>query len=66
MKEHNAVMDLAAQYEMSTAPQKTRTDATARARRLELLKRTAGIWKDRADVPKDGLAYQQEERAEWD
>lgn len=66
MKEHNVVMDTVAPYDVAVASAETRTDAADRARRLQLLQRTAGIWKDRADVPKDGLDYQREERAEWD
>lgn len=36
-----------------------------RARRLGALKAVEGLWKDRTDIPKDGLAYQEEMRAEW-
>ncbi|NHZ33252.1 hypothetical protein [Massilia rubra] len=37
-----------------------------RARRLEVLKGTFGMWKGRPDLPQDGLQYQLEMRAEWD
>lgn len=37
-----------------------------RSRRRDILKQTAGIWKDRDDQPKDGLEYQMQARAEWD
>lgn len=33
--------------------------------RAAALKSVFGIWKDRQDVPEDGLAYQQEMRVEW-
>ncbi|CAN7586871.1 hypothetical protein LJR289_004235 [Pseudoduganella sp. LjRoot289] len=36
-----------------------------RARRMAALKRVAGIWKDRPDIPADGLEYQRAMRAEW-
>lgn len=42
------------------------SDMAETSRRRALLQRTAGMWKDRVDVPKDGLRYQREERAEWD
>lgn len=37
-----------------------------RARRLEVLMGTFGMWKGREDLPQDGLQYQLEMRAEWD
>jgi len=37
-----------------------------RNRRREVLRQTAGMWKDRRDSMKDGLQYQLEARAEWD
>lgn len=37
----------------------------ARATRLEALMRMQGIWKGDPDQPQDGVAYQQEVRAEW-
>lgn len=37
-----------------------------RARRLEVLMGTFGMWKGRQDLPQDGLAYQREMRADWD
>ncbi len=40
--------------------------AERRAKRLEVLKKTCGLWKDRDDVPKDGLEYQNMIREEWE
>ena len=37
----------------------------ARARRLKALMTMQGIWKGDPDKPQDGVAYQQEVRAEW-
>lgn len=37
----------------------------ARQRRLAALKAAEGLWKDRADIPKDGVQSQEEMRAEW-
>jgi hypothetical protein len=37
-----------------------------RQRRLRVLQGTFGMWKDRDDIPKDGLQYQLEARSEWD
>lgn len=37
-----------------------------RQKRLEVLKKTCGLWKDRTDVPKDGLEYQRMMREEWE
>jgi hypothetical protein len=36
-----------------------------RARRAAALAKAAGIWKDRTDIPKDGLEYQRMMREEW-
>lgn len=36
-----------------------------RARRMAALKKVAGIWLDRPDIPADGLEYQRELRSEW-
>ena len=38
---------------------------TRRARRMAALKKVAGIWAHRSDIPADGLDYQRELRAEW-
>lgn len=35
-----------------------------RARRMAALKKVAGIWSDRPDIPPDGLEYQRELRPE--
>lgn len=37
----------------------------ARRRRIAALKAAEGLWKDRTDVPKDGVQAQGELRAEW-
>jgi hypothetical protein len=37
----------------------------ARQRRIDALKRVAGMWANRKDIPADGLEYQRELRAEW-
>lgn len=51
---------------------KGRTNAQAthladpdRQRRLAVASKILGLWKDRTDIPKDGLEYQEEMRAEW-
>lgn len=36
-----------------------------RRRRAEALKAAEGIWKNRADMPRDGVAYQEQLRDEW-
>jgi len=36
-----------------------------RARRMAALRKVAGMWADRKDIPADGLEYQREIRAEW-
>lgn len=36
-----------------------------RARRMAALKKVAGIWSDRPDIPADGLQYQRILRSEW-
>lgn len=37
----------------------------ARARRLLALQAAEGLWKDRTDIPKDGVKAQEQLRAEW-
>jgi len=37
----------------------------SRLRRAAALKAAEGLWKDRADIPKDGVEYQNQLRAEW-
>lgn len=34
-------------------------------RREEAVKRAEGLWKDRTDIPKDGVEYQNKIRSEW-
>lgn len=36
-----------------------------RLRRASALKAAEGLWKDRTDIPKDGVEYQNQLRAEW-
>lgn len=36
-----------------------------RQKRLQAIDLIFGIWRDRTDIPKDGLAYQEKMRAEW-
>lgn len=37
----------------------------ARQRRAVALKAAEGLWKDRSDVPKDGVQVQEQLRTEW-
>ena len=39
--------------------------AQARARRLAALQAAEGLWKDRTDIPRDGVTAQEQLRAEW-
>jgi hypothetical protein len=39
--------------------------AKARQQRVAALRRVAGIWADRTDIPADGLKYERELRDEW-
>lgn len=36
-----------------------------RARRMRALRKVAGLWADRDDIPSDALEYQRATRAEW-
>lgn len=36
-----------------------------RRRRIAALKAAEGLWKHRTDLPKDGVEYQEQLRAEW-
>lgn len=56
---------MAAKKAMMVAPAAQQPDHD-RARRLEVLMGTFGMWKGRQDLPQDGLEYQLEMRAEWD
>lgn len=47
------------------AAQSPSQEDVQRARRLDILRRTAGMWKDRTDIPKDGTQFQLAARAEW-
>lgn len=44
----------------------TSIDAERERRRLEALKGIFGLWADRKDIPKDGVEYQRQLRAEWE
>jgi hypothetical protein len=46
-------------------PQASEALAQARARRLAALQAAEGLWKDRTDIPKDGVQVQEQLRAEW-
>ena len=37
----------------------------ARERRITALRKIAGLWAERDDIPADGLEYQRALRAEW-
>ncbi|MES2074052.1 MAG: hypothetical protein V4462_00395 [Pseudomonadota bacterium] len=47
------------------APVVEDTIEARRARRMAALKKVAGIWSQRPDIPADGLEYQRELRYEW-
>ena len=49
----------------SAAAQRGETLSDARRRRAAALKRIAGLWAGRQDIPADGLEYQRELRSEW-
>jgi len=36
-----------------------------RRRRLAALQAAQGLWKNRSDIPRDGVEFQQQLRAEW-
>ena len=38
---------------------------TDQERRLAALRAAQGIWKNRTDIPKDGVEYQEQMRGEW-
>lgn len=44
----------------------TSIDAERERRRLGALKAIFGLWADREDIPKDGVEYQRQLRAEWE
>lgn len=53
--------------EESSADQTTieLSEEPRRQRRLASLRRVAGIWANRTDIPADGLQYERELRNEW-
>lgn len=58
----------AGEHSPAAPPTEVRHDdahSEARRRRAAALKRIAGLWADRKDIPADGLEYQREMRAEW-
>ncbi len=57
----NAARDAAAK---SVAPP-TDSVEDRRARRMAALRKAAGMWANRKDIPADGLEYQRAMRAEW-
>jgi hypothetical protein len=51
---------------ITAPPEPVTTPQEARRRRLRAaLAAAEGLWKDRQDVPKDGVEYQEQLRAEW-
>jgi hypothetical protein len=54
--------DLAANPE----PQPLSPKEAKRIRLAAALKAAEGLWKDRTDIPKDGVQYQENLRSEWD
>ncbi len=52
--------DVVASSEPVTAPQ-----AARRQRLRAALAAAEGLWKDRKDIPKDGVEYQEQLRTEW-
>jgi|GEM_PF-3095065 len=54
------------QHDHATSPAPIlNTQEERRRRRAVALKAAEGLWRDRTDVPKDGVAYQEQLRAEW-
>jgi hypothetical protein len=43
----------------------TNPQDAARQRRAAALKAAEGLWKNRTDIPKDGVQAQEQLRAEW-
>lgn len=56
-------LDLAATPEPE--PQPLESLEARRHRRLAALNAAEGLWKDRTDIPKDGVEYQNKLRGEW-
>lgn len=54
--------------DLVVAPESPQADdplEARRRRRLAALKAAEGLWKDRTDIPKDGVEYQNQLRGEW-
>lgn len=54
-------------YEPNEPPPANSLDplVAARERRLLALQAAEGLWKDRTDIPKDGVEAQEQLRSEW-
>ncbi|WP_154668225.1 hypothetical protein [Pseudoduganella violaceinigra] len=53
------VQDAVDQADLSSALEERR------CRRMAALKAAEGLWKNRADIPQDGVEYQDQLRDEW-
>lgn len=60
-----AIVDEVARRLADPAKPAVATLELARRRRLGALTAAEGLWKDRVDVPKDGVQAQEQLRAEW-
>lgn len=58
-------VESAARDAVATPTAELDTVEERRARRMAALRKVAGMWADRKDIPADGLEYQREIRAEW-
>jgi len=58
-------VESAAREAVATPTTELDTVEERRARRMAALRKVAGMWADRKDIPADGLEYQREIRAEW-
>jgi hypothetical protein len=64
MRHHQDEVDATAKDILAEeAPADPRIEA--RKQRIASLRRVAGIWADRTDIPADGLKYEREMRDEW-
>lgn len=53
-----------AKHEIEDQPM-SEAEIVARNKRIAVLKRIAGVWADREDIPADSVDYQRQMRAEW-
>jgi hypothetical protein len=52
--------------DITGSPEPVETTQAARRQRLRVaLVAAEGLWKDRKDIPKDGVEYQERLRTEW-